>query len=1174
MGGDVGAPAPAPAGRVVRVAVGGGALGLTFRFSRGSLVVDGGVVGADGADGARRAVVAAGPRRGDVVEAVCGVPLLRGAMADVVGHMRQLLDAPGVQRTLDLRRFDDVEAADATTAEAVPEAVPEAEPPAPPPRSARPAPPASPQPGEAQTGPPPCEDAPRGGLRRKPSFRALSADAPAADAPPPALQALGLALAAALRDSPEMRPLHVSLRDESAWYRARGAVGGARHWRRDVVAVRGAAAAGFPRATGFEGFYYCAANGDAKARRTSAGTAGNALKAFKLADAACAQRDAARADVAASLFVGDVVSEAFVGLAHQARWLLVTEALVRAVDGKGDEARLPRGFLRGAAAAGLPFCATLAGLGQARLCLRLLTPAQWRPKDYAPDPAERSSTTRRPHCGPDAPGGPPTKKVSGTKYLKALLDEGAEGGAKSDGPLGHFYHSLPTEQRAFLLRAQRTADAALLAEPGVAAAAPLTPKSALAGAGPRDVAADAAFRNAQAAAWHAVAQKREALACVRLQRIWRCGLPLRALRHRNSRHLAAVRLQQRLRGLYGRLYARLYRAVMALAATRIAARYRILLATRKLRARRKAMNAAALAVQILARRWMAAAYVQWVRVHSVAATTLARHARGFLGRCTAKLAVFLDFYRRHHEVSGQIHLAKTARAAVARKAFAKKLAGAVTLRVVLPSHKCVQRLARGRRGRLRAALARHRRWCAKEIQRVARGMFARAWRRRLDATRLRWRAAALIERVARGQLDRSVVSCLRRHQRHVFVSTVLVPAAQARARGMLGRSAARARRRRVSAAKRILREWRLFCFRREARREFHRRLQRRRSRAATEVQRQLRGVFARARAAALSYAAAGVRIKAARVILRAYLRFRAVVRFRALKNAWTVEKAARTLLQYNEQRLDIKVDRDDILADARDERFRRKAARKRLAELKDFISEAELRLPKIEEDVEALEDADVEAGWAEALEKEWERLGSQLTMAVEETRLQKISVRDSEARLQRLQLEYEDVEADLDAVGVREQEELEMLRRLEIRRGDDAQRADRDKRVRTERMRWRVPDVRVRVLKRQDVTKKALVDAALHARRREISSTLSTKVRLALIKGAKDEGRRHDADQRAEAQGKSAQGIGDSLTKLGETYDGVVSGCAGLLQSFSHAHRLNAGQPEGEDDSEIDDDLF
>ena len=87
---------------------------------------------------------------------------------------------------------------------------------------------------------------------------------------------------------------------------------------------------------------------------------------------------------------------------------------------------------------------------------------------------------------------------------------------------------------------------------------------------------------------------------------------------------------------------------------------------------------------------------------------------------------------------------------------------------------------------------------------------------------------------------------------------------------------------------------------------------------------------------------------------------------------------------------DIHFDMEDVRADIGDIRASRRWARKRIRSLREFISESQLRLPKVETQIGSVDASDIKQGWREALENEWERLTSQLTLAMEEKRLMKI----------------------------------------------------------------------------------------------------------------------------------------------------------------------------------------
>ena len=107
----------------------------------------------------------------------------------------------------------------------------------------------------------------------------------------------------------------------------------------------------------------------------------------------------------------------------------------------------------------------------------------------------------------------------------------------------------------------------------------------------------------------------------------------------------------------------------------------------------------------------------------------------------------------------------------------------------------------------------------------------------------------------------------------------------------------------------------------------------------------LRGIVARRRYAALRAATAGHRLRSARVILRAWLRFRAQQRYTGIKEAWEVERSAKLLTQWSLLRDEVREEMADIRRDQKVLTSSRKWHKARLKQLLDFRIDAELRLP-------------------------------------------------------------------------------------------------------------------------------------------------------------------------------------------------------------------------------------
>ena len=180
----------------------------------------------------------------------------------------------------------------------------------------------------------------------------------------------------------------------------------------------------------------------------------------------------------------------------------------------------------------------------------------------------------------------------------------------------------------------------------------------------------------------------------------------------------------------------------------------------------------------------------------------------------------------------------------------------------------------------------------------------------------------------------------------------------------------------------------------------------------------------------------GKKIYAARVVLRAWLRARDGAKFRAIKEAWEVEKSAEVLMDLSEERQEILEDMEDIKMDIVDQTHSLKAAQRRITAMRSFQVEAELRIPKVERELDSLTAEEVQQGWGSAYDDELERLTNELGMCHEEYRLMKVKVRTCKDKIQNFQLELEDVEADLDDNAVTECAEFELLRRMELQRAD------------------------------------------------------------------------------------------------------------------------------------------
>ena len=144
-----------------------------------------------------------------------------------------------------------------------------------------------------------------------------------------------------------------------------------------------------------------------------------------------------------------------------------------------------------------------------------------------------------------------------------------------------------------------------------------------------------------------------------------------------------------------------------------------------------------------------------------------------------------------------------------------------------------------------------------------------------------------------------------------------------------------------------------------------------------------------------------------------------------------------------------------------------KRCNKRIKEILFFNEQVALRVPKVEDEIDNVTQKDIDMGWYEAFQDEYERLHNQTALAREELLLCKVNARKLQTELDTLWLEREDVQLDLDQVGMSEHHEFELLRRLELRKADRRKVEEWEKRVRLEKNKWKVEDVRRTVIRKK-----------------------------------------------------------------------------------------------------------
>jgi abnormal spindle-like microcephaly-associated protein len=423
-----------------------------------------------------------------------------------------------------------------------------------------------------------------------------------------------------------------------------------------------------------------------------------------------------------------------------------------------------------------------------------------------------------------------------------------------------------------------------------------------------------------------------------------------------------------------------------------------------------------------------------MRKFSWAGVRIQKVVRGFLSKC--------DFRR----VRGRAFLKEVVvPAAITIQSVYHGMKGRMVYREVahaywmqteaVPAVRFMQRFYRGHLGRCQVLELREMHRQAAVLQRVVRGRKMRKWYAFVMFVQKKNAMAVLIQSHVRGSIARDIFE---RRMNKKYRLEVVLPCClmvQTIWRGHAIRRKAERRKKEYFAALAIQQPWKRRCKR------VHMQIRWRAMRRQYEdcnadiVQRALRCYAARKLVVQLRDEREGVQHKATLKMQSAWRKYKNGIRFTLLREAWEVQQSGEILTECQEDKEGIDDDLDDVRDDGKRIRKCRKNAIHRIRELRDFQWTSERRLPEVEAEIEKLTEEDIEKGWAEAFETEWDILSSSLEMSEEEVLGKKIQIREYDEEILLLDLELEDLEVDMDENGTREVEELEHLRCIEIQRG-------------------------------------------------------------------------------------------------------------------------------------------
>jgi hypothetical protein len=226
---------------------------------------------------------------------------------------------------------------------------------------------------------------------------------------------------------------------------------------------------------------------------------------------------------------------------------------------------------------------------------------------------------------------------------------------------------------------------------------------------------------------------------------------------------------------------------------------------------------------------------------------------------------------------------------------------------------------------------------------------------------------------------------------------------------------------------------------------------------------------------------------------------------------------------------------------------------KKVEALKDLRWEMKRRLAEVEVELDEMTEEDIEHGWGEAFENEYAQLVEQLPMSEEDLRVHQWHVDEETEKLFDFDMEWDELEIDQDELCMREIDNLENIRRLEIDRCEYRRDKDMETRIRTQKNRWKIKSNRVKRMGRQSSSDQGKAEEV--AMPYDEAQTIMTQKRTRFKKNhAKRRTKRTDAilaDQKI-----AVLKNGEGNVKIREAYDEVVKGVSSLLGEFSMDMRI------------------
>ncbi len=645
------------------------------------------------------------------------------------------------------------------------------------------------------------------------------------------------------------------------------------------------------------------------------------------------------------------------------------------------------------------------------------------------------------------------------------------------------------------------------------------------------------------------AKKSERMA-IRMQRIWRSREVYKKLKWRWHREYATLVIQKRLRGIFGRRFAKLLRKLRPIAATRI---QRLFHNVKSRVVRRKWMRVVRhLSRRVLPKmkRFLRNCYLSWLVRHKAAAIIIQRCMRKYVFK--ERLFYLYGWkYLGWRPDQAATEIQRHIRGVWARRLIPPMLEAKLVKLVDHPAANCIQRIFRGTKGRIIATEKRRKLKACLIIQRLIRRFLIRCWEIRHAYAMLLERSATAIQKVYRGRLDRELYQFRYRHwwYHEKYIPAVIL--VQSYGRMFVCQRDYLTIKRENNAATFIQLQYWASIARAEMKRRWAEARLRVRHQNAAQIQKIVRAFLSRKLFSRMQITDVGKRMLAAKTILRAWVTYRDSKRFEYLFDEHRTNIWKGKLVKIAEARLKVENDKEEIISDKEQAYIQLDRCRSRIKELDTFHIEADQRLARLDEEIEACTPEDRVRGWEEAFLNEYNCMNAMREHCLQELRLWRHQVIKRNREILEFNLEIEECEVEIEELTILEIEAMEKLRRWEIERIERKldERHKRD--IRMERYKWKIRGNRAAVIRSHRTNNQHVRDAAESERGIGYATTVTYEKRaqhwdyedMVVSRFEKEEGLKLEAGMVRKYE--------DYGAPIQESFDNVVSNTLTLLKSWT-----------------------